>query len=114
MPTGLRKTRIDKMRGSRAEAQARARPYQSGDGLAPPGGRKGFLSSAGDLPSPNEGVALIHAFLRIEQPEVRAAIIQLLNSLSDVDPLAVSESGKVDDSRQPGSDAAIPRAALAR
>ena len=34
--------------------------------------------------SPEEGVRLIHAFLRIKQPELRAALINLATRMADV------------------------------
>ena len=36
--------------------------------------------------SPEEGVRLIRAFIRIKQPELRAAIINLATQMADVRP----------------------------
>jgi hypothetical protein len=39
--------------------------------------------------SPEEGVRLIRAFIRIKQPELRAAIIKLATQMADVRPLTI-------------------------
>ena len=39
--------------------------------------------------SPEEGVRLIRAFIRINQPELRAAIINLVTQIADVRALTV-------------------------
>jgi hypothetical protein len=39
--------------------------------------------------SPEEGVRLIRAFLRIKQPELRAAIIDLATRMADVGALTI-------------------------
>jgi hypothetical protein len=39
--------------------------------------------------SPEEGVRLIRAFIRIKQPELRAAIIKLTTQMADVRPLTI-------------------------
>jgi hypothetical protein len=41
--------------------------------------------------SPEEGVRLIHAFIRIKQPELRAAIIKLANQMADVRALTMAD-----------------------
>jgi hypothetical protein len=58
--------------------------------------KHGYSSNAGliDTPtestaSPEEGVRLIRAFIRIKQPELRAAIIKLATQMADVRPLAI-------------------------
>jgi hypothetical protein len=40
--------------------------------------------------SPEEGVRLIHAFIRIKQPELRAAIIKLTTEIADRGVLTTS------------------------
>jgi hypothetical protein len=35
--------------------------------------------------SPEEGVSLIRAFIRIKQPELRAAVIKLVTQMADVE-----------------------------
>jgi hypothetical protein len=39
--------------------------------------------------SPEEGVRLIRAFIRINQPELRAAIINLVTQIADVGALTI-------------------------
>ena len=39
--------------------------------------------------SPEEGVCLIRAFIRINQPELRAAIINLVTQIADVRALTI-------------------------
>jgi hypothetical protein len=39
--------------------------------------------------SPEEGGSLIRAFIRIKQPELRAAIIKLVTQTADVRPLTI-------------------------
>jgi hypothetical protein len=41
------------------------------------------------FPSPEEGVHLIRAFVRIKQPELRAAIIKLTTQIADVRALTM-------------------------
>jgi hypothetical protein len=41
--------------------------------------------------SPEEGVRLIHAFIRIKQPELRAAIVKLATQMADVRTLTIAD-----------------------
>jgi hypothetical protein len=59
---------------------------QSEFSSGPLSGGKVRPRSARDLASPDEGAALIRAFLRIDQRNVREAIIELVNRLSGTSP----------------------------
>ena len=49
------------------------------------GGHVGFVPAPSEISaSPEEGVILIRAFLRIKQPELRAAIIDLATRMADL------------------------------
>jgi len=52
----------------------------------PPAGGGVFAAPPGAAVSPEEGAALVRAFLRIEQQGVRAAIIDLVTRLSQTSP----------------------------
>jgi hypothetical protein len=49
-------------------------------------GEKAITPAASDPATHEEGAALIRAFLRIERRDLRAAIIALVNSLSETNP----------------------------
>ena len=50
----------------------------------------GLIDAPIEIPaSPEEGVRLIRAFIRIKQPELRAAIIKLATQMADVRPLTM-------------------------
>jgi hypothetical protein len=52
------------------------------------GGNTSFIYAPIEISaSPEEGVRLIHAFIRIKQPELRAAIIKLTTQMADVGAL---------------------------
>ena len=49
-------------------------------------GHIGFAPAPVEIPaSPEEGVLLIRAFLRIKQPELRAAIVDLATRMADLE-----------------------------
>jgi hypothetical protein len=52
------------------------------------GGHVGFVPAPIEISaSPEEGILLIRAFLRIKQPELRAAIINLATRMADIGSL---------------------------
>jgi hypothetical protein len=54
------------------------------------GGNTSFPQASVEIPaSPEEGVRLIRAFIRVKQPELRAAIIKLTTQIADDRPLTM-------------------------
>ena len=60
-------------------------PSKHGDGS-----NTSFVDARNEISaSPEEGVRLIRAFIRVRQPELRAAIIKLVTQIADVRALAM-------------------------